>query len=242
MNKYKFIKLIKQLLGKKYLTAVIFLYLQCIILSSQNKNEINVVFQPVFASIPLTLDSTYLIENGQIEFSTLKFYISNLQFLKNEKIVFSESNSFHLFDASNIKSQNFTFTIPKGLLFTELNFNFGIDSLTNISGAMGGDLDPTKGMYWTWQSGYVNFKIEGTSSLCNNKRQEFQYHLGGYQFPFSALQKISLEVEANNTLFILVDVKKIMETFDLSSLDHIMSPSAEAVRLSYLISQCFSVK
>ena len=242
MNKYKFIQSIKQLLGKTYLAAVVFLCLQCAVLNSQNKNEIKVVFQPFFGSYPLILDSTYVFENGQIEFSTLKFYISNLQFLKNEKIVFKESNSFHLFDASNIKSQNFTFTIPKGLLFTELNFNFGIDSLTNISGAMGGDLDPTKGMYWTWQSGYVNFKIEGTSSLCNNKRQEFQYHLGGYQFPFSALQKISLEVEANNTLFILVDVKKIMETFDLSSLDHIMSPSAEAVRLSYLISQCFSVK
>ena len=242
MTNYKFIQIIKQLLGKTYLAAVVFLCLQCAVLNSQNKNEIKVVFQPFFGSYPLILDSTYVFENGQIEFSTLKFYISNLQFLKNEKIVFKESNSFHLFDASNIKSQNFTFTIPKGLLFTELNFNFGIDSLTNISGAMGGDLDPTKGMYWTWQSGYVNFKIEGTSSLCNNKRQEFQYHLGGYQFPFSALQKISLEVEANNTLFILVDVKKIMETFDLSSLDHIMSPSAEAVRLSYLISQCFSVK
>jgi hypothetical protein len=242
LTNYKFIQIIKQLLGKTYLAAVVFLCLQCAVLNSQNKNEIKVVFQPFFGSYPLILDSTYVFENGQIEFSTLKFYISNLQFLKNEKIVFKESNSFHLFDASNIKSQNFTFTIPKGLLFTELNFNFGIDSLTNISGAMGGDLDPTKGMYWTWQSGYVNFKIEGTSSLCNNKRQEFQYHLGGYQFPFSALQKISLEVEANNTLFILVDVKKIMETFDLSSLDHIMSPSAEAVRLSYLISQCFSVK
>ncbi len=242
MTNYKFIQIIKQLLGKTYLAAVVFLCLQCAVLNSQNKNEIKVVFQPFFWNYPLILDSTYVFENGQIEFSTLKFYISNVQFLNNEKIVFKESNSFHLFDASDIKSQIFTFTIPKGLLFTELNFNFGIDSLTNISGAMGGDLDPTKGMYWTWQSGYVNFKIEGTSSLCNNKRKEFQYHLGGYQFPFSALQKISLKVEANNTLFILVDVKKIMEAFDLSSLDHIMSPSAEAVRLSYLISQCFSVK
>jgi len=242
LTNYKFIQIIKQLLGKTYLAAVVFLCLQCAVLNSQNKNEIKVVFQPFFGSYPLILDSTYVFENGQIEFSTLKFYISNVQFLKNEKIVFKESNSFHLFDASDIKSQSFTFTIPKGLLFTDLNFNFGIDSLTNISGAMGGDLDPTKGMYWTWQSGYVNFKIEGTSSLFHNKRKEFQYHLGGYLFPFSALQKISLEVEANNTLFILVDVKKIMETFDLSSLDHIMSPSAEAVRLSYLISQCFSVK
>ena len=242
MTNYKFIQIIKQLLSKTYLAAVVFLCLECAVLNSQNKNEIKVVFQPVFGSYPLILDSTYMFENGQIEFSTLKFYISNVQFLKNEKIVFKESNSFHLFDASDIKSQSFTFTIPKGLLFTDLNFNFGIDSLTNISGAMGGDLDPTKGMYWTWQSGYVNFKIEGTSSLCNNKRQEFQYHLGGYLFPFSALQKISLKVEAKNTLFILVDVKKIMEAFDLSSLDHIMSPSAEAARLSYLISQCFSVK
>ncbi len=241
MTKYKFIQSIKQLLGKTYLAAVVFLCLQCIILSSQNKNEIKVLFQPIFASIPLTLDSTYLLDSKKIKFSTFKFYISNIQILNNEKIVFNESNSFHLFDASDIKSQSFTFQVPKGMSFTNLKFNFGIDSLTNLSGAMGGDLDPTKGMYWTWQSGYINFKIEGTSDACINKRKEFQYHLGGYQFPFSALQKISLDIKSKNTLFILVDVKKIVETFNLSSLDHIMSPSAEAVRLSNLISQCFSV-
>ena len=195
MTNYKFIQIIKQLLSKTYLAAVVFLCLECAVLNSQNKNEIKVVFQPVFGSYPLILDSTYMFENGQIEFSTLKFYISNVQFLKNEKIVFKESNSFHLFDASDIKSQSFTFTIPKGLLFTDLNFNFGIDSLTNISGAMGGDLDPTKGMYWTWQSGYINFKMEGFVGDLEKEDKKFEYHLGGYSDKNNAYQSVDLIIQ-----------------------------------------------
>ena len=65
--------------------------------------------------------------------------------------------------------------IPSNIPFSKLKFQLGIDSLTNVSGAMGGDLDPTKGMYWTWQSGYINMKIEGKSNSCKTRKNQFQF-------------------------------------------------------------------
>ena len=84
-----------------------------------------------------------------------------------------------------IKEVALCLEIPEDTEFDAIQFNLGIDSLTNVSGALGGDLDPTKGMYWTWQNGYVNFKLQGTSDLCNNPKNEFEFHLGGYLKPFN---------------------------------------------------------
>jgi hypothetical protein len=49
------------------------------------------------------------------------------------------------------KHSKLSFDLPTYLKYDQIQFQLGIDSLTNVSGAMGGDLDPTKGMYWTWQ-------------------------------------------------------------------------------------------
>ena len=77
--------------------------------------------------------------------------------------------------------------------FNTIAFNLGIDSITNVSGAQGGDLDPTKGMYWAWQSGFINIKLQGTSNSCPPPKNEFEFHLGGYQYPFNSLQTIILK-------------------------------------------------
>ena len=57
-------------------------------------------------------------------------------------------------------------------------FQIGIDSLTNVSGDLDGDLDPALGMYWAWNSGYINMKLEGKSSSCKSVKKEFQFHIG----------------------------------------------------------------
>jgi hypothetical protein len=49
---------------------------------------------------------------------------------------------------------------------SKITFSAGIDSLTSTAGIQKGVIDPINGMYWAWQSGYVNFKIEGKSSSC----------------------------------------------------------------------------
>ena len=122
-----------------------------------------------------------------------------------------------------------------------IKFNIGIDSITNYGGAMGGDLDPTKGMYWTWQNGYINFKLEGKSNLIGANNNEFTFHLGGYQNTFSTLQTLQFPVQYLSGIQINIAIDKLINEIDLSKQNHIMSPSKEAVILSNKLPAIFSI-
>jgi hypothetical protein len=187
------------------------------------------------------IEDTYShLKNGDsILIETLRFYISNIEFLQKEKVVFQEKNSVHLINAASPQTLQFSFKLPSQLEYDQLKFNLGIDSTTNVSGALGGDLDPTKGMYWTWQSGYVNFKIEGKTPLSKARNNEFQYHLGGYLSPFYTLQKVVLPLKKKGDIHVTFDVAAFLVQSDFAKKSHIMSPSAEAVLLSERIAKGF---
>ena len=221
--------------------SFILLFLIVKISFAQNQS---LVFHPVFGNSALRLSESYytLTDKDSLQIETLKFYISGVEFLNEGKIVFREENSFHLVDASDEKSLTISLIIPKTITLTQVKFNLGIDSITNISGALGGDLDPTKGMYWTWQSGYINFKLEGKSNLCKTRNNVFQFHLGGYQKPFYALQTVTLDVNKNEKAEILFDLSKLIGTIDLSKQNEIMSPGKEAVLIAEKTPKIFSVK
>ncbi len=210
------------------------------LLAGQTKKMDPLVFQPMFGNSTLSLsDSFYkLNDKDSIQFEVLKFYISGIELLSKGKSVWKEENSFHLIDASQEKTMRVLLNRPSSITYDQIKFNLGIDSTINVSGAMGGDLDPTKGMYWTWQSGYINFKLEGRSNLCKSKNNEFQYHVGGYETPFNALQIVTLDWKGS----IKIDIKELLNHIDLSKQDHIMSPSKEAVMLAKKISKTFSVQ
>lgn len=211
---------------------------------AQTEKEYTFVFHPVFGNSKLVLgDSLYKLNNGDtISIDALRFYISGIQLMENNRIVWSEKNSFHLIDAAVDKSLSVSFKAPAEIQFHEIKFNLGIDSLTNVSGAMGADLDPTKGMYWTWQSGYINFKLEGRSKKCKTRNNEFQFHLGGYQFPFNDLKTIVLEVQGNEKTDITIDIGKMLNEIDLARENQIMSPGKDAVLLSEKAKKIFIVR
>ncbi len=207
------------------------------------QTNVTLNFSFVYGSNTLVINDSIkeLDTTNHLQLTELKFYISEIKFLKNKKVIVEEKNSFHLIDASKLPSQKIEIVSPKLKNVDELVFYLGIDSLTNVSGAMGGDLDPTKGMYWTWQSGYINFKLEGKSKLCKTRNNEFQFHLGGYTQPYYCLEKISIPTYNASTINIQLDVKKIMEQLNLSQQNKIMSPSKEAVILSEKIVTCFNL-
>lgn len=193
---------------------------------------------------PLVLnDTNYSLKaKHQIKFEVFKFYISKISLLKSNQMVWQEDDSFHLIDIEENDSNALCLDIPEDIEFDAIQFNLGIDSLTNVSGALGGDLDPTKGMYWTWQNGYVNFKLQGTSNLCNNPKNEFEFHLGGYLKPFNNLQHIKLELSNPNQFSIAFNLEQFVNGLDLEHVNHIMSPSIIAVEHAQLASKCFSIK
>lgn len=188
-------------------------------------------------------DTVYVLKNNhRIKFETLKFYISAVTLVKNNSEVWKEENSFHLIDIEEADSNYLCLEIEDDLAFDAIYFNLGIDSITNVSGALGGDLDPTRGMYWTWQNGYVNFKLEGTSDLCNNPKNEFQFHLGGYVRPNLNVQKVKVMLSGTSQFSIAFNLAQFVNGLDLENLNHIMSPNQAAVELAQQAAKCFSIK
>jgi hypothetical protein len=68
----------------------------------------------------------------------------------------------------------------------------GVDSIRNVSGIQTGALDPLKGMFWTWNSGYVMAKLEGSSESSNSAGNRFTYHIGGFRPGMNVLKTIDL--------------------------------------------------
>jgi hypothetical protein len=61
----------------------------------------------------------------------------------------------------------------------KISLLFGIDSAIQISGVGTGALDPLRGMYWTWQTGYVQWKMEGAIRV-DGLESPLELHLGGF--------------------------------------------------------------
>ena len=198
-------------------------------------------FNPSFGESKLVLDSTYQLNTtDSIQITALRFYISGIELLEKNKTVWKDVVQFHLMDAFNEKT--LLVNIPSNISYTKLKFYLGIDSLTNVSGALGGDLDPTKGMYWTWQSGYINFKLEGTSNICKTRHNEFQFHLGGYQYPNNNLQTVFIDAVSKQNIEVGIDIQKIINQINLAQQHHIMSPGQEAMDFSEKVINSLSIK
>jgi len=112
-------------------------------------------------------------------FTTLRYYISNIKLKKTDGTWFNEPESYHIVDASSAASSTLEIkNIPAGD-YTELRYTVGVDSTRNVSGAQTGALSPSNGMFWSWNTGYIMIKAEGTSPQSPNG--SFSFHLGGFR-------------------------------------------------------------
>ncbi len=167
-----------------------------------------------------------------IKIETLKFYISDLKISNKNSIVFEDKNFYKLVDISNDTVATIFSQVPSNLLFDKISFNLGIDSNTNKTGIQGGELDPSQGMYWSWQSGYINFKLEGTSPKCNTRKNKFQFHLGGFLEGQYALQTIEFPAKSKNNLFLTIDLNTFFDSVDLTKINTVMIPGKEAIGIA----------
>ncbi len=196
-------------------------------------------FQPIFKGKKISLNES--AQKSAPSITMMRFYLSSFAFVKKGAGVFEEKNSYHLLDLEDESTLELKFGGLENLDFDQIRFKLGIDSLTHISGAMGGDLDPTKGMFWTWQSGYVNFKLEGAFEKCPTRNHAFQFHLGGYLAPFQSVQEVQISVPKGEKAQLQLDLTPFFEQVDWAKKYSIMSPSKEAVALSKVLANSFSV-
>jgi hypothetical protein len=153
--------------------------------------EVKIEFDNVAGANALSLDDQeYTNANGdKFKVSRFKYYISNIIFRKADGTEYKQPESYHLVDESVAASKVLTIQdVPAGE-YTHLTFTVGVDSIRNVSGAQTGALDPANGMFWTWKSGYVFVKLEGTSPQSPNGGLVF--HIGGFNKPNNTIRTVS---------------------------------------------------
>ena len=201
--------------------------------TAQEKKETLILrFNLKFKTDQLERDKLYISESKDtLQIDVFRFYISNIKLHFSDSTTFSEVNSYHLVDIEDQNSSRIPIAKKFEKVISEITFSIGVDSLASVSGAMSGDLDPTKGMYWAWQSGFINMKIEGSSSSCKTRKNRFQFHIGGYLKPNYAVRSIELK-PINSNLDFVVDSAELFKYIKLSENNSIMIPGIKAMELA----------
>jgi hypothetical protein len=129
---------------------------------------------------PFVMNSVLVhpMNGDSLTFTTFKYYISNFKLKNSDGNWWSHPESYFLVDLSNSASTTLTLTdVPEGS-YTEMSYVLGVDSTRNVSGAQSGALSTANGMFWSWSTGYIMLKAEGTSP--DSGTGSFSFHLGGF--------------------------------------------------------------
>lgn len=162
-------------------------------ITTQPGGNLQIEFEGMVGDSDLVLSTaTYTNQAGNTFNVTLcKYYISNIKITKTDNTVWAEPNSYHLIDYSNPLSTIIEMTGVPYADYKSIEFMLGVDSARNVSGAQTGALDPTNGMFWSWNSGYIMAKVEGTSPQSTATANALTFHVGGFKGATSALKVFS---------------------------------------------------
>lgn len=229
-------------MNKKYLYFLLTFFLFTSAKAQEEKDSLRFGIHFKWNSETLELNKKYISNKDTLQLSLLKFYVSGIEIRFTDGTFYKEKDSYHLIDFENFKS--FSVLKKEKKSISNIKFNVGIDSTASVSGALSGDLDLQNGMYWAWQSGYINMKIEGKSTSCKTRNNVFQFHIGGYLKPNYALRKINIHGNFNdeNQIDLVMDLSKLFSEIDLSETNSIMIPGEKAMRMADLFVKLFSIE
>lgn len=153
---------------------------------------LSVEFDNIVGGQKLVLNTTnYTNASGEVfNIQFLQYYISNISVTKANGTVYTvpQDSSYFLIKESDRNTRFAKVNVPEGD-YTQLTFTLGIDSLRSTMdiSKRTGVLDPSgehdEGMYWGWNSGYIFFKMEGSSPQAPvdpSGTNKFRYHIGGF--------------------------------------------------------------
>jgi hypothetical protein len=154
--------------------------------------DLTLEFDNVVGDADLQLNTTntpYVNSKGEaFNITWLTYYVSNIKLKKSDGTVYIDevksdgSSGYYLIDEADSESQEVVLkNIPAGD-YTEVTFTIGVDANQVNQGAQTGPLDPAKGLFWSWNSGYIFMAVEGVSPVATGMMgTAFQYHVGGYK-------------------------------------------------------------
>ncbi len=135
-----------------------------------------------------TSDQPYTNAAGEsYKVTMLRYYISNIKLKTSDGKTYTDevtpdgSRGYYLIDESEVGSHRVTLEkVPAGD-YSEITFTIGVDANQVTEGAQLGALDPAKGMFWDWNSGYIFMMFEGESEDSSDPYKAILYHVGGYK-------------------------------------------------------------
>ena len=197
----------------------------------------------------------YINSTGEsFNVTRLKYYISKVQFYKVDALVYEMPESYFLVDESNQATTKLEIPNVPGGGYTSVRFSIGVDSTRNVSGAQTGALDPANGMFWTWSSGYIFFKLEGKSPASSQVDSSYIYHIGGFKNAnnTNAIREIEIDFLGDSLIVdgareaeihVLADVLKIFSTpntLSIAVLNTQMGQGGNALLIADNYKQMFS--
>jgi hypothetical protein len=206
---------------------------------------ITVLVKPVFGGEPLHLaDKQYITPHGDTALiDAFRFYMTHIGMGASSK------TTDKLIDAEDTTTTRITLNVAAGE-YDKLSFVVGVDSIDNTNGANSGDLDPAKGMYWAWNTGYIMAKVEGRSAVCKTVHHAFEFHIGGYMPPYNAARQVSLPLPASlhlekgssATITLTADVAAwFAGDLNLSTLNSILIPGKPAAAMADKYATMFKI-
>jgi hypothetical protein len=198
--------------------------------NTTDTGSLTIEFENIANGESLTFDKEYTNAAGEkMKFSRFDYYISNIVLWKTDGTSYTvprDSSYFLIKDNGTINSEITLNNIPVGD-YNKFSFVIGVDSLKNTEPASArvGDLNTGNGMYWSWNSGYIFLKAEGSYNSDTTKK--FKYHIGlfgvgsGTSSGVNNLKTITLASSSEKAmvsktikpnLHLLVDVMEMFKT------------------------------
>lgn len=224
---------------------------------NENKTGgLSLFFENKVDSVGLAFDKDYVNTNGDtFSISKFNYFISNIVLIKSDGSTFAEPESYHLVKHSDqttywINLKN----VPVGS-YKSVKFTLGVDSARNVSGAQTGDLSMTTAsdMFWSWNTGYIFFKLEGKAPRSGDSGKRLEYHIGGIGGTYKAQRTMSFNIsepaEVSSSIspkvHFFTNVNKIFDgktkiDFSQNGYHTVLIPNAYSVEIADNYAQMFS--
>ena len=196
---------------------------------------VNGFAKPINCTFKLSLPS----QQDSFQLEVFKCYLSNFRFYsQSNELIFSDTNAFLIVLTDSVLTHTITIDCPENFTPKTIIYSIGLDSVSNTSGALSGALDPLNGMFWTWQSGYIHLKLEGTFFKTGRPKTALEFHLGGYRWPNATLIDKQVDIKYES---IIVDIQlsDFLKHLNKGLSTKIMSPGPLAKQVFNTISNSF---
>jgi hypothetical protein len=226
--------------------------------NTNTTGNVTIKINHTFGAVPLDFTTTFKNPSDSTEdltFSTLQYILSNFKLEGNDGVWYDVPETYFYINQKNAQSLTFELKDVKIQNYKSMSFLIGVDSARNVSGVQSGGLDPSTGMFWSWNTGYIFFKVEGDCPQLTVPygSSKFIYHIGGFKGQYNSLLSAYIPFGANvlsvkegsNIINLKGDVKEVFEKpipFHLTKTPQITLSGTQAVGFALNYVDMFTLK